>query len=113
MTINVELGFKTLSQEVENMVLPFKGKIPSWLSGSLIRNGAAKFEIGNERYLHWFDGLAMLHKFSFEDGKVLYSNKYLRCHTFNNAIKKGKIMYSEFATIPKFSLPHRVFFKRF
>lgn len=107
--VNVELGFTSLEQEVENIILPVQGKVPEWLSGTLLRNGPAKFEVGNEKYNHWFDGLAMLHKFAFQNGRIFYTNKFLRGHTFINAIKKGRIVYPEFATIPKYSLLYRIF----
>ncbi|PAB60829.1 carotenoid oxygenase family protein [Anaeromicrobium sediminis] len=109
MKINVEQGFKTLVQEVENILLPVEGKVPEWLSGTLIRNGPAKFEVGKEKYNHLFDGLAMLYKFSFRNGKISYTNRFLKGHTFKSIIETGRIVYPEFATIPKSSLPHRIF----
>lgn len=108
MVLNAELGFTTLEQEVENTLLNVEGKVPHWLSGTLIRNGAAKFEVGKEKYNHWFDGLAMLHKLSFSNGEITYTNRFLRGKSYKNAIKKKKIVYPEFSTIPKSSLPHRI-----
>ena len=64
-----QLGFTTLENEVVLDSLLVSGKIPSWLSGTLIRNGPAMFEVGIQKFNHWFDGLAMLHKFSFREGK--------------------------------------------
>ncbi|AQS58978.1 carotenoid oxygenase family protein [Desulforamulus ferrireducens] len=100
MEIDLTLGFSTLENEVDNQVLPLTGQIPHWLSGTLIRNGAAKFEVGEEQYQHWFDGLAMLHRFSFQRGEIVYSNKFLRGKTFNRAMAAGRIVYPEFATMP-------------
>uniref|UniRef100_A0A8C7KLB8 Carotenoid-cleaving dioxygenase, mitochondrial n=1 Tax=Oncorhynchus kisutch TaxID=8019 RepID=A0A8C7KLB8_ONCKI len=48
------------------------GTIPPWIQSSLLRNGPGKFEFGNQHYNHWFDGMAMLHQFKIEDGKVTY-----------------------------------------
>ncbi len=106
---DVTLGFTTLEQEVENLPLKIQGQIPNWLTGSLIRNGAAKFSVGNEQYNHWLDGLAMLHKFSFNNGKVSYTNRFLHSNTYNSAMKKGRIVYPEFATTPKKSTPYRIY----
>jgi carotenoid cleavage dioxygenase-like enzyme len=61
------VGFATLENEVVLDGLLVSGKIPSWLSGTLIRNGPAMFEVGQQKFNHWFDGLAMLHKFAFTD----------------------------------------------
>ena len=46
--------------------LRLSGELPRWLRGSLLRTGPAKFEVGEQRMRHWFDGLAMLHRFTIE-----------------------------------------------
>lgn len=88
--------------------LPVRGKMPPWLHGALIRNGPGTFEVGQARYRHWFDGLAMLHKFSFANGRVSYANKFLQTEAYRQAKESGKISYSEFATDPCRSLFGRV-----
>src|SRR5215207_6836814 len=103
-----QLGFTTLENEFVLDGLLVSGKIPSWLSGTLIRNGPAMFEVGRQKFNHWFDGLAMLHKFSFTDGKVLYANKYLNTRAYKKAKETGKISFSEFATDPCRSIFSRV-----
>jgi carotenoid cleavage dioxygenase-like enzyme len=73
-----QVGFSTLNEEISLEDLPVKGAIPKWLSGILIRNGPVKFEASKEKFRHWFDGLAILHKFSFKafKGKMKsYKNK--------------------------------------
>jgi beta,beta-carotene 9',10'-dioxygenase len=101
-------GFTTLQNEVSINVLPLQGKIPDWLSGTLIRNGPAKFEIGKQNYNHWFDGLAMLHKFSFTKGNISYRNKFIRSKAYKKAEETGKISFPEFATDPCRSIFSRV-----
>ena len=101
-------GFTTLKNEVVLDGLLVSGKIPSWLSGTLIRNGLAMFEVGRQKCNHWFDGLAMLHKFSFTDGKVLYANKFLNTKSYKKAKETRKISFSEFATDPCRSIFSRV-----
>lgn len=44
------------------------GNIPSWLQGTLLRNGPGIFSVGDTSYNHWFDGLAIMHSFAFKDG---------------------------------------------
>ncbi|MBW3590353.1 MAG: carotenoid oxygenase family protein, partial [Actinobacteria bacterium] len=56
-------GFQSLEDEVELAEAPVSGSIPAWLSGTLVRTGPAKFEVGQQKYNHWFDGLGMLHRF--------------------------------------------------
>lgn len=97
-----------LQQEVANQTLEVKGNIPSWLSGTLVRNGPIKVTIDGQSNTHWFDGLAMLHAFSFQDGKVNYSNKFLRTDDYHTVFEKASLHYVGFATDPCRSL-----FKRF
>jgi carotenoid cleavage dioxygenase-like enzyme len=92
-------GFSTLDSEVDLNALPVEGTIPAWLGGTLLRNGPAKFEVGEQPFRHWFDGLAMLHKFSFGAGQVSYANRFLRTAAFREA-EAGRISYREFATDP-------------
>ncbi len=60
-----QLGLTTLEKEAEIERLTVSGQLPSWLSGTLVRNGPAKFEVGAQSFRHWFDGLSMLHRFTF------------------------------------------------
>ena len=101
-------GFETLHDEVQLESLPVQGEVPAWLTGTLVRTGPARFEVGEQRYRHWFDGLAMLHAFSFAAGKVSYRNRYLRSKAYEAANGEGRIAYSEFATDPCRSIFQRV-----
>ena len=94
------LGFKSLRSETFIPRLEVDGKMPEWLTGSLLRNGPALFEIGEEKFNHWFDGLAMLHAFSFERGRVSYRNRFLRSSAYKAWKEEGRIKYSELATDP-------------
>jgi beta,beta-carotene 9',10'-dioxygenase len=94
------LGFRSLDREVAGLTLPVTGRLPAWLSGSLFRTGPAKFEIGRQSYTHWFDGLAMLHGFHFNKDAVSYSNRFVRSHSFCEAMDQGRIARGEFMTDP-------------
>jgi carotenoid cleavage dioxygenase-like enzyme len=102
-----KLGFGATRTELDLEKLTIHGKLPEWLSGDLIRNGPGTFSVGNEQFRHWFDGLAMLHRFSFDSGEVAYRNKFLDCKAYREAMENNKISYSEFATDPHFSLTDR------
>src|SRR5258707_971308 len=101
-------GFTTLKEEITCDSLPISGSVPTWLVGSLLRNGPAQFEVGSQKYRHWFDGLAMLHRFAFNAGNVSYMHKYLQTPNYQKAQETGKISYSEFATDPCRSIFKRV-----
>jgi len=102
------LGFRTLDAGHTTTALPVDGTLPGWLSGALLRNGPARFEVGGDSYRHWFDGLAMLHRFAFRDGAVTYASRFLDSPASRSAEQKGRISYSEFATDPCRSLFRRV-----
>ncbi len=103
-----EIGFGITPDEIEIERLPLRGRLPEWLQGTLIRNGPGTFQVGGQRYRHWFDGLAMLHRFTIQAGQVSYANKFLNTRSYREAQQSGKIAYSEFATDPCRSLFGRV-----
>jgi beta,beta-carotene 9',10'-dioxygenase len=107
-TAGYTLGFRTLENEVVVDALPVEGALPPWLAGSLLRTGPAKFEVGDRSVRHWFDGLAMLHRYTIEDGRVSYASRFLRGKAFRAAEETGELRYSEFATDPCRSLFARV-----
>ena len=102
-------GFRSQTEEVATPVpLETRGEVPAWLTGTLLRTGPAKFEVGGRTYNHWFDGLAMLHRFAFDRSRVTYASRFLQSNAFTAAEKTGKIAYGEFATDPCRTLFGRV-----
>ena len=102
-------GFRSLTQEITTPVpLEVQGQLPAWLTGTLLRTGPSKFEVGDRTYNHWFDGLAMLHRFAFDKGRVTYASRFLESNAFAAANETGKIAYGEFATDPCRTLFGRV-----
>jgi carotenoid cleavage dioxygenase-like enzyme len=94
-------GFRSLTREIaEPVALRVTGALPPWLRGTLLRTGPAKYKVGDRTYNHWFDGLAMLHRFAFIDGDVTYANRFLKSNAYCAAEATGKISYGEFATDP-------------
>jgi carotenoid cleavage dioxygenase-like enzyme len=106
--VSARHGFDSLEEETQIGSLPVEGELPRWLQGSLLRTGPAKWEVGDRAMNHWFDGLAMLHRFAFAGGEVSYANRFLESKAYRSAREKGEISYSEFATDPCRSLYQRV-----
>jgi carotenoid cleavage dioxygenase-like enzyme len=102
------LGFTTLDRETSVDALPVEGTVPAWLSGTLLRNGPARFEVGPDRFRHWFDGLGMLHRFGIGGGAISYANRFLRSPAYLEAERTGRITCPEFATDPQRSLLERL-----
>jgi beta,beta-carotene 9',10'-dioxygenase len=106
--ISYAAGFADLDSEAGPLALKVRGTFPGWLSGSLLRTGPAKFDVGATTVNHWFDGLAMLHRFSFADGGVTYANRFLHSDSYCEAVVKGALARGEFATDPCRTLFQRV-----
>ena len=104
-------GFADLGHEVAVDRLPVQGKWPEWLSGILLRTAPCKYDLGRQTVSHWFDGLAMLHKFDFADGQVSYANRFLHSDAFRSATKTGGLTLGGFATDPCASIFQRVIAK--
>lgn len=83
--------------------LVVRGTMPEWLGGTLLRNGPGSFTVGDRRLRHWFDGQAMLHRFTIRGGDVSYGSRFLECRA-RTAAEEGVLAYPEFATDPCRSL---------
>ena len=95
-----------LGESPESVIadVPVNGHLPDWLGGTLLRNGPGTFRVGADRYRHWFDGLAMLHRFTIDGGRVSYASRFLEGRARSESQRTGRIAYSEFATDPCRSL---------
>jgi carotenoid cleavage dioxygenase-like enzyme len=100
------LGFTSQEEETAVDRLPVSGELPGWLTGALVRVTPAKLEVGGRRVDHWFDGLAMLNRFGFADGRVSYGSRFLRSRAYAEA-QEGRMM-GGFATDPCRSIFKRV-----
>ncbi|KAM6932109.1 beta-carotene oxygenase 2b [Lycodopsis pacificus] len=88
------------------------GRIPTWIEGSFLRNGPGKFEIGNHKFNHWFDGMALLHQFKISGGQVTYKSRFLSSDSFKANKEQNRIAVSEFGTV-NLPDPCKNFFQRF
>ncbi|WP_207934296.1 carotenoid oxygenase family protein [Actinomadura sp. KC06] len=106
-------GFSSLTNEVIEEDLVVQGALPGWLTGALLRNGPALFDAHAGRSVrHWFDGQAMLHRFTIEAGTVTYTNRFLNSPAYRAIRHEGRITHGEFATDPCMSIFRR-FISRF
>ncbi|KAI1903298.1 hypothetical protein AGOR_G00025760 [Albula goreensis] len=103
---------RTVDETPEPINTTVHGNIPSWIHGSLLRNGPGKFEFGNQSFNHWFDGMALLHQFKIEGGQVSYKSRFLRSDSYRNNTEHNRIVVSEFGTLAMPD-PCKNFFQRF
>lgn len=90
--------FQTTNERPEPIKAEIRGKIPSWLKGTLIRNGPGRFECGDTSFNHWFDGQALLHRFHLQDGNVTYSSKFVRSESYADSLNHGFASHMEFGS---------------
>lgn len=83
------------------------GARPDWLRTTFIQNGPGLFSIGDERYHHWFDGLSMLRGFEIGD-EIVARTAFLESPDYEKSTARGKVAYTEFATVPKRNLWERI-----
>lgn len=50
---------------IEPIIGEVIGKIPSWLKGTLLRNGPGSLQVGEYSFNHLFDSSALLHRYVF------------------------------------------------
>ena len=91
-----------VSQEVHEMPLIVQGVLPKWLNGVLVRNSSVPVYKDGLRITHHFDGVAMLHSFSFDQGNVSYTNRFLLSDAYDSVINKDSADYSGFASTQSF-----------
>ncbi|CAH2108025.1 unnamed protein product [Euphydryas editha] len=93
------IWLRTCEEEINE---PLEGKttgvIPSWLQGTLLRNGPGCNKIGSCQYEHIFDGLALIHRFAIKDGKATYQCRFLRSETYKKNMTAQRIVVTEFGT---------------
>lgn len=92
------LATKKVEQEFQQTELSLEGKLPEDILGTLFRNGNGRFEHQGILYDHLFDGDGMITKFEFSNGKIHYSNRYVRTKEFVEEEKAGKMLYRSFGT---------------
>lgn len=111
--MGIEELFQTVKGEISQPIATeISGTIPEWIEGSLYRNGPGKFEFGNTKYNHWFDGMALIHRFKISKGAVTYQNRFLQSDTYQKNMKADRIVVSEFGTAA-FPDPCKNLFQRF
>ncbi|XP_070709010.1 beta,beta-carotene 15,15'-dioxygenase [Pempheris klunzingeri] len=90
---------KNAEERPEPTQAEVKGNIPSWLQGTLLRNGPGIFSVGDTSYEHWFDGMAIMHSLTIKDGEVVHRSRFLRGDTYKANMAANRIVVSEMGTM--------------
>jgi all-trans-8'-apo-beta-carotenal 15,15'-oxygenase len=74
------------------------GRLPNDLNGVFFRNGPGRFELGGERYHHWFDGDGFAQRWRIADGKVSHSGRFVLTQKFSEESRAGQFLFPAFGT---------------
>ena len=74
------------------------GRLPADLHGSFYRNGPGRFELGGERYHHWFDGDGFVQRWQIAGGQVRHTGRFVETRRFVDESEAGQFLYPSFGT---------------
>uniref|UniRef100_A0A674PAN3 Uncharacterized protein n=1 Tax=Takifugu rubripes TaxID=31033 RepID=A0A674PAN3_TAKRU len=98
----IERMVSSVEETPEPICTDIVGQIPEWIDGNFLRNGPGKFEIGNQKFNHWFDGMALLHQFKIARGQVTYKSRFLSSDSCQANKENNRItVFPLFRIIPK------------
>jgi len=95
---------QTCDQHPEPRDLQVYGRIPSWVSGSFIKNGPAIYEFGDDKYHHFFDPLGILNRFEIHgsnqngESSITHRSQYIESHHFHQNTAANGIVNPEVGT---------------
>ena len=76
-----------------------EGRLPKDLQGCFYRNGPGRFELGGERYHHWFDGDGFVQRWIIDGGKVRHHGRFVETRRFRDESEAGQFLYPAFGTM--------------
>ncbi|KAK3763666.1 hypothetical protein RRG08_051188 [Elysia crispata] len=74
------------------MELDIIGEVPNWINGSLYRNGAGLYKVGPTAWNHFFDGFAVLQRWTISDGKVTFQTSVLDSEDYKKCAKHRRLV---------------------
>ena len=74
------------------------GHLPADLQGVFFRNGPGRFELGGERYHHWFDGDGFAQRWTIGGGLVHHRGRFVATAKFTQESAAGRFLYPAFGT---------------
>ncbi|KAK9307101.1 hypothetical protein QLX08_002434 [Tetragonisca angustula] len=96
---DASVWMRSCKQEViEPIIGEVTGRIPSWLRGTLLRNGPGSLQVGKYSFNHLFDSSALLHRFAIANGKVTYQCRFVQTDVYKKNNAAQRIVVTEFGT---------------
>ncbi len=86
-------GYQSQRRELDCWVTDIEGTLPPELRGTLFRNGPGLLDIGGVSVAHPFDGDGLIGRITFVDGRVHFSDRFVRTAGYVAEEKAGKPLY--------------------
>lgn len=96
-----------IDREIESAECEIIGEVPAGLRGQFVRNGPNQMFEPMGKY-HTFDGDGMLHGVTFEDGRAVYRNRWIRSRGLEAEIRLGRSVYPGLSDVMNFPDPSLV-----
>ena len=90
-----------VADELSSVECKVRGTVPAGLEGRFVRNGPNPMFEPVSSY-HMFDGDGMLHGVTFDDGRVTYSNRWIRSQGLGAEVGHGRAIYPGLAEVMNF-----------
>jgi len=68
------------------------GTIPRWVTGSLFRSGSGIFKMGDDKWANLFDGYCVIHRWTIQDGSVMYFSQALDSDMYKKAVQQNRLI---------------------
>lgn len=88
-----DMFFQTNTEEMQDVPIYFEKPLPTWLRGSLIRNGLGRFGLGKHNFTHAFDAFGKLSSWKFPgNGSAYFTTKFLQSDFYTKSIASNDIV---------------------
>ena len=94
----VERAFTLRFSERSYEIRDIEGDVPEFVRGDYYSNGPSRHAIGPLRYRHLLDGDGMVRSLRFEDGRILFKNRFVRSRKFCEEEEAGAALFRTFGT---------------
>ena len=90
--------FDSVPPEGVRPVTVIQGEVPSFVRGTWVMNGPARFTRGDLRYRHWLDGDGLLRALRFDEYEISFTNRWVRSQKRHDEESAGRAIYRTFGT---------------
>jgi all-trans-8'-apo-beta-carotenal 15,15'-oxygenase len=94
----IEKMFSIQPSERSYLIEDIKGQIPDFIAGNYYLNGPALFSRPELQYRHWLDGDGMIYLLRFGEGRVRFTNRFIRTTKFKVEREAGRPIFRTFGT---------------